>query len=99
MSFWDKMRTGASKAADVAQKQATATRLGMQIDDTKTEIRRKTAAMGKLALELVRNGELTQPALRNLAQEIATLETQIVDLQAQVAAARGSSSPSTTAAE
>ena len=58
MSLWDKMRTGASRAA-----------------------------------------ELTQPALQSLSQEIATLETQIVDLQAQVAAVKGSIIPSDTAAK
>jgi chromosome segregation ATPase len=96
MSLWEKMRSDASRAADVAQKQATSTRLSMQIDDAKTEIRRKTAELGKLALELVRKGELTDPALQSLSHDIAALETQIADLQAQIADLKGGTSRSDT---
>ena len=91
MSIWDKMRAGAGRAAAEAQKQATATRLGMQIDDHKTEIRRKTAELGRLALELVQKGEVADPTLQGVAKEIAALEAQISELQAQVTAVKGSS--------
>jgi hypothetical protein len=107
MSLWDKVRSGASRATEevtsrateaanrateAAQKQATTARLGMQIDDTKSEIRRKTADMGRLALDLVRQGDVMHGALLRASQEIGTLEAQVKDYEEQIAKVRSGSS-------
>ena len=54
MSFWNKVKTGVSKAAGEAEKQANLARLNMQIGDVKTEVRRKTYELGDAGWRCVR---------------------------------------------
>jgi chromosome segregation ATPase len=91
MSLWDRVRSGASRATEAAgrateaaQRQATAARLGMQIDDTRTEMRSKMAELGRLAHELVQQGDLTNAALQRVSQEINTLEAKVKEIEDQI---------------
>lgn len=88
MSFWNKVKSGVSKAANEAEKQANIAKFNLQIGDVKTEVRRKICELGDAALTLCRDGSLTQPSLLAVYEEIKASEAKVRDLEAQLERAK-----------
>jgi chromosome segregation ATPase len=88
MGIWDKVQRGVGRAAEEAEKQAALAKLGLDINATNGEIRRRTAEVGEEVLKLARSGELKHDTIDPLVAEVDRLEARVVDLEKQLADTR-----------
>ncbi len=88
MGIWDKVQRGVGRAAEEAEKQAALAKLGLDINATNGEIRRKTAEIGETVLKLVRSGDLKHDALEPLVAEVGRLEARVAEQEKQSAEIR-----------
>ncbi len=88
MGIWDKVQRGVGRAAEEAEKQATIAKLGLDINATNGEIRRKKAELGEEVLKLARSGEFKHEAIDPLVAEVDRLEARVADLEKQLAETR-----------
>jgi hypothetical protein len=88
MSFWDKVKSGVSKAASEAEKQTTIAKLNIQLGDERTELRKKVIQLGEAALEQCRDGSLQNAALLAIYEEIKGQEAKIAEVESQIANAK-----------
>jgi hypothetical protein len=92
MSFWDKVQSGVRSAAGEAEKQARIARLNLQIGEVEGAIRRKHQELGEAALELARQGKLSDPAVASVVSAITEQEASLAELREQLAEGQGSRS-------
>ena len=95
MGIWDKVQRGVGRAAEEAEKQAAIAKLGLDINATNGEIRRKTAELGEEVLKLARSGDLKHDAIDPLVAEVDRLDARVAELEKQLADTR--SAPAATA--
>jgi chromosome segregation ATPase len=88
MGIWDKVQRGVGRAAEEAEKQAALAKLGLDINATNGEIRRRTAELGEEVLKLARSGELKHDTIDPLVAEVDRLEARVADLEKQLADTR-----------
>ena len=88
MSFWNQVKTGLSKAATEAEKQATIAKLNIQANDARVEVRRKVGELGEATLALLRSGELTHPSLTAIYEQITEAETKVKAVEDEIAGAK-----------
>jgi uncharacterized protein with GYD domain len=93
MTFWNKVQSGMSRAAAEAEKQARIARLNMQLHDVEGTIRQQHQTLGEAALQLVRDGKLSDPALDSAVKSIDEQETRLAELKEQLAEAQNSAPP------
>jgi hypothetical protein len=93
MTFWNKVQSGVSRAAAEAEKQAKITRLNFQVGEVQTAIRRKQQELGEAALQLARDGKLSDPAVDGIVEEIGGQETKLAELREQLAEVQGATPP------
>ncbi len=86
MSLWDSVRRGASRAAAEAERQATIAKLSMEVNSTKGKIKDKLEEMGKISLDLYRQGTIDHASLEPIVMEISNLESRIKELEDQITA-------------
>ncbi len=86
MSLWDSVRRGASRAAAEAERQATIAKLSMEVNSTKGKIKDKLEEMGKISLDLYRQGTIDHASLEPIVMDIGSLEARIKELEDQIAA-------------
>jgi hypothetical protein len=96
MTFWNKVQSGVSRAAAEAEKQAKVTRLNFQVGEVQTTLRRKQQELGEVALQLARDGKLSDPAVDALVASIDEQEARMAELRAQVTEIQGAVPPATT---
>lgn len=92
MSLWDKVQRGVGRAAEEAEKQAAIAKLGLDINGTNGDIRRKTAELGEQALKLARSGDLKHEAVDPLVAEVDRLEAKVAELEKHMAELRAAPS-------
>ena len=85
MSFWNQVKTGLGKAASEAEKQATLAKLNIQANDARVEVKRKVAELGEAALTLVRSGELNNPTLAAIFEQIKEAEAKVKSVEDEIA--------------
>jgi uncharacterized protein YoxC len=88
MSLWDKVQRGVGRAAEEAEKQASIAKLGLDINGTNGEIRRKTTELGEQVLKLARGGELKHDTIDPLIADVDRLEARVAELEKQLAEIR-----------
>ena len=92
MSLWDSVRRGASRAAAEAERQATIAKLSMEVNSTKGKIKDKLEEMGKVALDLYRQGTIDHASLEPIVVDIGNLESRVKELEDQIAAQKATPS-------
>jgi hypothetical protein len=93
MTFWNKVQHGVSRAAAEAEKQARTARINMQIGDVESTIREKMQLLGQTAFELIRAGQLAEPSLDSIVQEIGQQETRLAELRSELAEVQAAPAP------
>jgi hypothetical protein len=88
MGIWDKVQRGVGRAAEEAEKQAAIAKLGLDINATNGEIRRKTTEIGEEVLKLGRSGDLKHETVDPLVAEVDRLEARVAELEKQLAETR-----------
>ena len=91
--FWDQAKKATSRAAAEAQKQATVTKLGVEVNQTKGKIKDKLAEMGQATLQLYRDGVVNHASIEPFVVEIDNLERHVKDLESQIAEAKAATVP------
>jgi len=85
MGIWDKVQRGVGRAAEEAEKQAAIAKLGLDINATNGEIRRKTTELGEGVLKLARSGDVKHDAIDPLVADVDRLEARVAELEKQLA--------------
>ncbi len=85
MGIWDKVQRGVGRAAEEAEKQAAIAKLGLDINATNGEIRRKTTELGEEVLKLARSGDVKHDVIDPLVAEVDRLEARVAELEKQLA--------------
>ena len=88
MGIWDKVQRGVGRAAEEAEKQAAIAKLGLDINATNGEIRRKTTEIGEEVLKLARSGDLKHETVDPLVAEVDRLQARVAELEKQLAETR-----------
>jgi peptidoglycan hydrolase CwlO-like protein len=88
MGIWDKVQRGVGRAAEEAEKQAALAKLGLDINATNGDIRKKTAELGERVLKLARSGDLEHAVIGPLVAEIDSLEAKVAELEKQLTETR-----------
>jgi hypothetical protein len=86
--FWDQAKKAASRAAAEAEKQATVAKLNVEVNQTNGKIKDKLADVGKMALQLYRNGAIDHAELEPFVVEVDNLERHVKELENQIAEAK-----------
>jgi hypothetical protein len=89
VSFWQKVQRGVSSAASEAEKQATIAKLMLEVNGAKGSISKKHEELGILASKLVKQEEISHPALQSAIEEISSMENHVRDLEGRIAEVRG----------
>lgn len=89
--LWDSVKKGAGRAAAEAEKQATITKLAVEVSQTKGKMKDKLEEMGKTSLDLYRAGTIDHPSLEGCVVEIDALERHVKDLEDQIAKVKAAS--------
>jgi predicted amidophosphoribosyltransferase len=84
--FFKKVKRGAEQAALEADKLRRTTALKGEIGGLQGKIKQHTRDMGTKALELFDAGQLTQPDLLAICEQIATLRAQIAEREKEIEA-------------
>ena len=86
MGIFDKIKQGATKAADMAQQTVEVTRLNSQISTKRKEIDKCLAQMGQFVFDAYQDHDLTaaEPQIHALSQEILNLQREIVSLEMKI---------------
>lgn len=93
MGLFEKARQALGDAAATVSREAEVLSLQSRLGNVSEEIERACAAVGKRALELRRQGKLHDDQLDGLAAQVDQLEAQMMELRAQVQAARPAPPP------
>jgi uncharacterized protein YoxC len=88
MGIWDKVQRGVGRAAEEAEKQAAIAKLGLDINGTNGEIRRKTTEIGEEVLKLARSGDIKHETVDPLVAEVDRLVARVAELEKQLAETR-----------
>jgi ribosomal protein L40E len=80
----EKFRERASKAAFEADKLRRITRIQRSIGALKRELGREERKIGNITLQLYDAGQLTQPELIELCEQLAPLRNQIAEKEAEI---------------
>ncbi|UVI29574.1 zinc ribbon domain-containing protein [Paenibacillus spongiae] len=86
MGIFDKIKQGATKAADMAQQTVEVTRLNSQISTKRKEIDRCLTQMGQFVFDAYRNTDLAaaEPQIDSISQEILHLQREIISLEMKI---------------
>jgi len=82
-SFFDKMRSGAGKAAFEADKLRRVTLIQSELRGLRDEFQKLCAQAGQIAFSLHQRGQIGQPELRAVCEQLAALHRQIGDQEAE----------------
>lgn len=91
MPFWEKVQRGVSNAANEAERQATIARLSLELSRARAGVEKKHEELGTVALGLIRQGELSNPAFEPILKDLGGAEEQVTQLEAQLVEIRGPS--------
>lgn len=86
MGFFDKLKEGASKAADKAKETVEITRLNTQISSKRKEIEKNYLEMGKAVYQAyaANNSNQAEPAMENGCTAITNLLQEIIQLEQKI---------------
>jgi RNA polymerase subunit RPABC4/transcription elongation factor Spt4 len=84
VSFLDKLKSGADKAALEADKLRRTTLVRSNISALQGEVSRHTRTLGETAMQLYDAGSLDQPELARICRDIAGLRQQIAAKEAEI---------------
>ena len=95
--FFDKIKSGADKAAFEADRLRKVTQAQGALNRLKGELNTQTAAIGARALELYDSGALAVPELQDLCQQADGLRRQVADQENEVQRIREEKAPEAAA--
>lgn len=83
MNIFQKLKVGAAKAADKAQKTVEMTKISAQISGKRKEMERNFTAIGSAVYHAYQSADLSlaEPEIVRLSQENEAIEREIADLQ------------------
>jgi rRNA maturation endonuclease Nob1 len=86
MGFLDKLKEGATKAADKAKETVEVTRLNTQISGKKRDIERGYAKIGETVFQAYADGDLSaaEPEIQTLSQDIIGWQKEIAALEQKI---------------
>lgn len=86
MGFLDKLKEGASKAADKAKETVEITRLNNQISGKKKDIERGYAKIGETVFQAYVAGDLSvaEPEIQTISQDIISMQKDISALELKI---------------
>jgi rRNA maturation endonuclease Nob1 len=86
MGFLDKLKEGATKAADKAKETVEVTRLNTQISGKKRDIERSYAKIGETVFQAYADGDLSaaEPEIQTLSQDIIGWQKEIAALEQKI---------------
>lgn len=86
MSFFQKIKTGAAKAADKAQRTVETTKLSAQIAKKRKELKDNYTEIGAIVYKAYQTGDLSlaEPDIARLAQANAAIEEVIASLHEKI---------------
>jgi hypothetical protein len=93
MGLFEKARQALGDAAATVSREAEVLSLQSRLGSVSEEIEKAYAAVGKRAMELRRQGKLPDDQIAGLAAQVDQLEAQMMELRAQVQAARPAPPP------
>ena len=96
--FFDKIKSGADKAAFEADRLRRVTQAQGVLNKLKGELTTQVTAIGAKAVELYDAGVMPQPEFQELFQQLDGLRQQITDQQAEVERIRQEKAPEAAAA-
>jgi len=96
--FFDKIKSGADKAAFEADRLRRVTQAQGVLNKLKGELTTQVAAIGARAVELYDGGALAQPELQELCQQMDSLRQQVADQQTEIERIRQEKAPEAAAA-
>ena len=96
--FFDKIKSGADKAAFEADRLRRVTQAQGALNKLKGELTTQVAAIGSRAVELYDGGALTQPELQELCQQMDGLRQQVADQENEIERIRQEKAPEAVAA-
>jgi RNA polymerase subunit RPABC4/transcription elongation factor Spt4 len=91
--FFDKIKSGADKAAFEADRLRRVTQAQSALNKLKGELTTHTTAIGTRAVELYDSGALAVPELQELCQQMDGLRQQIADQQGEIERIRQEKAP------
>ena len=97
MNIWDSVQRGLEKATHEAGRIAKTQRLRATLEGLSKQIEAQQAAIISMAMELFKNGQLTQHELLLLCQELSNSQQQLVQAQNELKAIQSQSSANTQA--
>jgi|MudIll2142460700_1097286.scaffolds.fasta_scaffold1101718_1 RNA polymerase subunit RPABC4/transcription elongation factor Spt4 len=97
-SLFDKIKSGADKAAFEADRLRRVNQAQGVLSKLKGELATQVTAIGTRAVELYDAGAMTQPELQELFQQLDSLRQQVADQQAEVEQMRQEKAPEAPAA-
>lgn len=86
MSFFQKIKDGAAKAADKAQRTVETTKLSAQISRKRKDMKDNFTEIGSAVYQAYQTGNLSlaEPEIARLSQENAAIELAIADLHSKI---------------
>ncbi len=97
MNIWDSVQRGLEKATQEATRIAKAQRLRATLDSLTKQIEAQQGAITVKAMELFKNGQLTQSELLILCQELSNAQQQFMQVQSELKQMQQSQNNSGTA--
>jgi len=99
MNIWDSVQRGLEKATHEAARIAKAQRLRTTLEGLSKQIETQQSAIIGTAMELFRNGQLTQNELLVLCQALHTSQQQLVQTQSELKSIQSQSNAGTQVAQ
>lgn len=95
MNIWESVQRGLEKATHEAGRIARTQRLRVTIDALSKQIETQQTAIVTTAMELFKNGQLTQHELLLLCQELTNFQQQFIQAQNELKSIQNANSPQT----